>query len=109
AITLDSSLAKLLLDATMNNGSIDDFIDGTPWSSIQMPFDVVINGQTITIRNKTQLEALAQISPPITLVFPITVVFEDISTLEGYSREEVYELDQCCQAVNNGINCVDLV
>lgn len=109
AITSDSALAKLLLDTSMNNGSIDDFIDGTPCSSIQMPFDVLVNGQTITISNQTQLVALAQITSPITLVFPITVVFEDFTTLIVNSQQELDALAQSCQAFNNAIDCVELV
>lgn len=109
SITIESSLAKLLLDTSMNNGSIDDFIDGTPCSSIQMPFEVIVNGQTITINNQAQLEALAQISSPITIVFPVIVVFEDFSTILVNNQQELDALAQSCQAFNDAIDCVELV
>lgn len=109
AITIESPLAKLLLDATRNNGKVDDFIDGTPCSSIQMPFDVIVNGQTITVSTQIQLQALAQTTSPITLVFPITVVFEDFSTLVVNSQQELNALAQTCLDFNNTIDCVELV
>jgi hypothetical protein len=108
AITSDSTLAKLLMDASRNDGSNDDFIDGTPCSSIQMPFDVIVNGQTITVSNLIQLDALAQITSPITIVFPITVVFENYTTLEVNSQQELDALAQACETVNNAIGCIDI-
>ncbi|MCR9182616.1 MAG: hypothetical protein NXH73_06790, partial [Flavobacteriaceae bacterium] len=75
AITIETPLAKLLLNTTQNNGGIDDFIDGTSCSSIQFPYQVIINGQTITISSPSDLIPLANITAPISLVFPITVVF----------------------------------
>src|SRR5690606_3496890 len=46
---------------------------------------------------------------PITLVFPITVVFEDFTTLIVNSQQELDALAQSCQAFNNAIDCVELV
>jgi hypothetical protein len=48
AITANSILAKLLKNVSQNSGGIDDFIDGNSCTSIQFPYQVIINGQTIT-------------------------------------------------------------
>lgn len=109
AITNDSTLAKLLLNTSQNNGGLDDFIDGSPCTSIQFPYDVVVNGQTITIQNETDLLNLENSSANITLVFPVTVVFEDFSTATIASQEELNALNQVCQSVNEAIDCVELV
>lgn len=109
AITTDSALAKLLLNTSQNNGGIDDFIDGSPCTSIQFPYEVMVNGQTITIQNETDLLNLANSSATITLVFPITVVFEDFSTMFVNSQEELEALAQVCQSINEAIDCIELV
>ncbi len=109
AITLETPLTNLLLNTTQNNGSIDDFIDGTSCSSIQFPYQVIINGQTLTISNPTDLLPLANITSPITIVFPITVVFEDFSTLTVNNQQELNDLGQLCQSLNEAIDCIELV
>ncbi len=109
AITTDSALAKLLLNTSQNNGGIDDFIDGSTCTSLQFPFQVIVNGQTITIQNETALMNLANTTASITLVFPVTVVFEDFSTLIVTSQQELDALAQVCQSINEAIDCIDLV
>ena len=109
SITLETPLTKLLLNTTQNNGSIDDFIDGTSCSSIQFPYQVIINGQTLTISNPSDLLPLANVTSPITIVFPITVVFEDFSTLTLNSQQELNGLGQLCQSLNEAIDCIELV
>jgi len=109
AITLDAPLTNLLLNTTQNNGGIDDFIDGTSCSSIQFPYQVIMNGQTITISNPSDLIPLANTTAPIAIVFPITVVFEDFSTLVVNSQQELDALGQVCQSLNEAIDCVELV
>ncbi len=109
AITANSTLAKLLQNVSQNNGGIDDFIDGTPCSSIQFPYQILVNGQSITIQNESDLANLAGITSPITIVFPITVVFQDFSTLVVNSQQELNALAQVCQDLDESINCIDLV
>ncbi|MEX0998092.1 MAG: hypothetical protein WDZ45_13660 [Flavobacteriaceae bacterium] len=109
AITLETPLTNLLLNTTQNNGGVDDFIDGTSCSSIQFPYQVIINGQTITISDETDLLPIANTTAPITIVFPITVVFEDFSTLVVNSQQELNALGQLCETLNEAIDCVELV
>lgn len=109
AITLEAPLTNLLLSTTQNNGSIDDFIDGTSCSSIQFPYQVIINGQTVTISNPEDLQPLANVTTPITIVFPITVVFEDFSILIVNNQQELNGLGQLCESLTEAIDCVELV
>ncbi|PIX10457.1 MAG: hypothetical protein COZ75_01730, partial [Flavobacteriaceae bacterium CG_4_8_14_3_um_filter_34_10] len=108
-ITANSVLSILLQNASQNSGSIDDFIDGTPCSSIQFPYQVIINGQTITITDVTDLADLANTTSPITIVFPITVVFEDFSTLVVNNQQELDALVILCQSLDDSISCLDIV
>lgn len=109
AITAESELAKLLINTSQNSGSIDDFIDGTSCSSIQYPYQVIVNGQTITIANEGDLNNIASTNASITIVFPVTVIFEDYSTLEVNSQQELNELGALCQTIDEAINCIELV
>ncbi|WP_339609443.1 hypothetical protein [uncultured Planktosalinus sp.] len=109
AITAESELAKLLINTSQNSGSIDDFIDGTSCSSIQYPYQVIVNGQTITIANEGDLNNLASTTASITIVFPVTVIFEDFSILEVNSQQELNELGALCQTIDEAINCIELV
>lgn len=109
AITLEAPLTNLLLSTTQNNGSIDDFIDGTSCSTIQFPYQVIINGQTVTISNPEDLQPLTNVTTPITIVFPITVIFEDFSTLTVNNQQELNGLEQLCQSLNVAIDCIELV
>ncbi|GGD98796.1 hypothetical protein [Planktosalinus lacus] len=109
AITAASDLAKLLINTSQNSGGIDDFIDGTSCSSIQFPYEVIINGQTITIADEDDLNNLVNTTATITVVFPVTVVFEDFSTLEINSQQELNELAALCQTIDEAINCVEFV
>ncbi|PIQ17954.1 MAG: hypothetical protein COW66_08965 [Flavobacteriaceae bacterium CG18_big_fil_WC_8_21_14_2_50_34_36] len=108
-ITANSVLATLLQNASQNSGSIDDFIDGTPCSSIQFPYQVIINGQTIIITDATDLAGIANTTSPITIVFPITVVFEDFSTLLVINQQELDALVILCQSLDDSISCLDIV
>ncbi len=108
-ITANSTFAKLLQNLSQNNGGIDDFIDGTPCSSIQYPYQLIINGQTITIENESDLSNIAGITSPITIVFPITVAFEDFSTLVVNNQGELNALADVCEDINEAIDCIDLV
>ncbi len=109
AITLETPLTNLLLNTTQNNGGIDDFIDGSPCTSIQFPYQVIVNGQTITIENESDLINLSNTSAAITIIFPVTVVFEDFSTLVVNNQEELDALAQVCQSIGEAINCIELV
>ncbi len=108
-IIANSVLATLLQNASQNSGSIDDFIDSTPCSSIQFPYQVIINGQTITITDLSDLASIGNTTSPITIVFPITVVFEDFSTRLVNNQQELDALVILCQSLDNSINCIDIV
>ena len=108
-ITNDSALAKLLVNTSQNDGTIDDFIDGTSCSSIQFPYQIVINGQTVTIESVDDVTALSGTTSAITIVYPITVVFEDYSTLVVEDQAALNALAQACTAFENAISCIDVV
>jgi hypothetical protein len=108
-LTASSVLAKLLLNTSQNSGSFDDFIDGTSCSSIQFPYQVIVNGQTITLENEEDVTALSNTSAEITIVFPITVVFEDFSTAVVNDQQELNALGEVCDSIDEAINCISLV
>ncbi len=108
-IVANSVLAKLLIKTSKNNGSIDDFIDGTPCTSIQFPYQVKVNGQIISITNETNLLALNTITTPILIQFPITVIFEDYSTTLISNQQELNALIQMCNQLEQAIECIDII
>ncbi|MEX2350137.1 MAG: hypothetical protein WD554_04605, partial [Flavobacteriaceae bacterium] len=95
-LTASSVLAKLLLNTSQNSGSIDDFIDGTSCSSIQFPYQVIVNGQTLTLENEEDVLALSNTGASVTLVFPVTVVFEDFSTQVVNDQQALNTLGEIC-------------
>lgn len=108
-LTTNSVLSKLLLNTSQNSGSIDDFIDGTSCSSIQFPYQVIVNGQAITLENQNDVITLSNTTANITIVFPITVVFEDFSTTVVSDQQEINALGDVCDSIDEAINCIDLV
>ncbi len=108
-LTASSVLAKLLLNTSQNSGSIDDFIDGTSCSSIQFPYQVIVNGQTLTLENEEDVLALSNTGASVTLVFPVTVVFEDFSTQVVNDQQVLNALGEICDTIDEAINCIDLV
>lgn len=108
-LTADSILAKLLLNTSQNSGSIDDFIDGTSCSSIQFPYQVIVNGQAITLENEEDVTALSNNGADITIIFPVTVVFEDFSTAVVNDQQELNALGEVCDSIDEAISCIDLV
>lgn len=108
-ITANSELAKLLLNTSQNSGAIDDFIDGNACSSIQFPYQVIVNGQTLTLENEDDVIALSIANANITIVFPVTVIFEDFSTAVINDQQELNALGDVCDSIDEAINCIDLV
>lgn len=108
-ITSQSSIAGLILNISQNNITIDDFIDMSNCSSIQFPYQVIVNGQTITVNNEADVVALSNANSPIEIVFPITIVFADYSTFPIANQNELNDVIAQCPGINDSINCVGLM
>jgi len=116
-ITANSQLAAMLISASQNNGSVDDLIDGSSCTSVELPVAVYANNQPLTIQNLDDLQLIQTIfdefpddTDILEIVFPIRVIYED------YSEEEIENIGEMASIVANCQNfiedtyiCVDFV
>ena len=88
-ILANSVLARMLISASQNNGSIDDIIDGSSCISVVLPVTVYANNQQLSIQEIDDFQLIEEIFgqypndiDTLEIVFPIYVVYEDFSQTE---------------------------
>ncbi|MEN8248119.1 MAG: hypothetical protein ABFS32_04250, partial [Bacteroidota bacterium] len=118
AIGARSSLAGLVLQTTMNDGSQDNIIDNSSCISIQLPVTVLVNGITVQVDSTDDFLKIERIFDDLeddidtlTINFPITVIQADFTEVTVNSEDEMKELIEGC--IEGGedpdIECIDFV
>ncbi len=116
-LTDTSPLTVLLLRTSLNDGDIDDFIDGGDCFSIAFPFTVMINGTEIVIENEDDYEDIIDFLDEIggsiddiEIVFPITIILSDYTEIIVNNQEELNNyIANCEEEIDDDIDCVDFV
>ncbi len=114
-IAVNSELARMLISASQNNGSVDDIIDGSSCTSVVLPVSVYANNQLLTIQTISDLQLIQDIfdqfpndTDTIEIVFPINVVYEDYSEETIQSISDMATLIGNCQSfIADTYTCVD--
>ncbi len=114
--TNQSDVAAIIQRVVMNDGSIDNVVDGSSCSSLQLPVTVTVNGQEITLNSASDFNTVENIidrygddDDEIEFDFPITVVLADYSTVT-FTNEDQFEdfVDKCTEdSEDDDIECVD--
>ena len=109
-ITVQNVLRMLEMD-----GSFDNILDRSSCNSIELPVDIVVNNQTLTINTIQDFNLIDQIhemsgsdEDTLYLIFPVNVVFPDHSTTQVSSYNEFSSIvNECSNEEDNDIECID--
>lgn len=97
-IDANSNLALLLLQTSLNDGSLDDILDGASCIEINLPVTVTVNGETIVINTTNDILLVEQNvnasntdDDTIEISFPIIITLSDYTDIVINSDEELLE------------------
>ena len=108
---LDPELSSLMLSVSAHDGTFDDLIDRAGCFSVEFPYTIIYNGETLVINAVEDLLDLDAYRD-LEILFPITI------TYANYETETLNSLSGLIQAINScasnetfltSIRCVDFV
>jgi len=111
----DSNLAALISDASINDGSSDNIIDGANELSVNLPITVTANGIEITVNSEEDFDLIEEVFDEfeedideIEIQFPITVTLRDHTEVVVNNRTELNNLrDDSPNEEDDDIECID--
>ena len=116
-ISGNSTIANLMSNTVLNDGSIDNIIDYANCLEVVLPVTITTNGVTVTIESITDYNALETVLEAFTtdddiigITFPITVVLNDYSQIVVNNQEELEAQIENCNGENEAdddIECID--
>ncbi len=117
ALDPNSTIANLLNRVSTNDGSIDNIIDNASCISIQLPVTVIANGTQVVVTTPADYQIIEDIfdasttdTDTLDIIFPITVIRSDYTTVEVNSYPELLALVAQCGPENSqddDIECID--
>ena len=113
----NSTIAFLMSNVVINDGSSDNIIDNANCLSVQLPATVTVNGIQITINDDDGYQDIEDIIDlfdddidSVIISYPITVILTDFSTVVVNSDSELAALTANCSGENeddDDIECID--
>lgn len=117
ALIENSPVVNLMSKTVLRDGSHDNIIDKASCLSIKLPVTVIANSTEITINNEDGYEEIEDIFnlfdddvDTVEIVYPVTVILSDYSTITINSDAELEELAGDCKGENeedDDIECID--
>ncbi|MBA3985274.1 MAG: hypothetical protein H0X63_01535 [Flavobacteriales bacterium] len=107
----NSALSILISSVTSHDASFDDRIDDSGCFSLIFPYDLLINGEHITILNIEDINLIHE-EDEIEILFPVNILFADYDTkvLQNESQfNTVYASCQNGELFNFHIGCAEFV
>lgn len=115
----NSTLANLMQQTAMNDGSFDNIIDRANCFNIKLPFSIIVNDVQLTINTEADLDAVEYIfdnsdddNDDLEIVFPVTIVFYDFREMVINNMNELYAYSSNCNGENESdldIECLDFI
>jgi len=115
-INSQSSVAKLVQNTTMSDGSKDNILDKSSCSSVVLPVTVIANNQEILISTEADFKLVERIfdesefdDDDLDFIFPITVILADHSEVIITNEDNLEDLLEDCLegGVDDDIECID--
>jgi len=113
----NSTLANLMQETAMNDGSNDNILDKANCFNIKLPITVTANGVEIGLNTEEDLSAVEYIFDTsdddddiVEIAFPVTIVLNDFTEVEINNLTELYSYAQNCNGENESdsdIECLD--
>ncbi|NMH29413.1 LamG domain-containing protein [Flavobacterium silvaticum] len=109
-LQLTSNLTDLLVHVTMSETSVDNVIDSSNCVEIQLPYSVSFNGLPIELTNTWAYSEFDSIPSGFYtgLVFPVTLVRPDHSTLIVNNQQEFDAAASDCSGIDDSVDCINL-
>lgn len=116
-ITEKSPIAALIGRVSLNDGSIDNIVDGANCLTIEFPYSITINGELVNIINEDDYDDIEDILQEsiineIVINFPITIRNANQTTTLIANQSEFDALSGMCNGENEAdedIECLDFV
>ncbi len=116
-LVANSTLANLMQNTSLRDGSFDNIIDNANCISINLPVTIIVNGIEITIDSEEDLAVIEAIfdqfsddTDEIEIVFPITIILNDYTEVTINNLEELEQFIEECTGENeddDDIECID--
>ncbi|RZS99991.1 hypothetical protein [Aquimarina brevivitae] len=106
AIKENSELSKLMQKVTLHDGSFDDIVDESNCFSINIPYTIFRNGESVAINSVADYNSLTAIDD-IAIVFPITINLANHKQVFVNNSQSLEELKVQCTEDDSDIECID--
>jgi hypothetical protein len=105
-------LISLLKRIALKDGAYDDFLDSSSCTTLQFPFEVLVDGEKRDMKSQEdvlELEELYQTAlvKKLELIFPLWLTFDDYTNDLVNSKSELAYLANSCNS-ERYITCIDL-
>lgn len=114
--TSQSDIAGLIGRTSMNDGSVDNVVDGASCSSLLLPVTISVNGFVLKIESTDDFKTVENIidrfdddDDEISFSFPITLILADFTEKVIVNKDQLEDfIDQCEEdSSDDDIECVD--
>jgi len=116
AFTKQSTVTELMQRTSLNDGSIDNIVDGASCTQLLLPVTISVNDVQITLQSYDDFSDVERIidesdedDDKIEFQFPVTLILADFTQMV-FTNEDAMEnfLDQCTEdAPDDDIECID--
>ncbi|MBP2830904.1 hypothetical protein J8281_01790 [Aquimarina sp. U1-2] len=107
-ISTNSTLAKLMKNVVIHDGSYDDIVDGGNCFSIDLPYILLVNGEPKTILQREDYNTIGS-TDRIDIQFPVMVTFSDYQQATINSVKELEAISSQCEVDDEDIECIDFI
>lgn len=117
SITANSALATAIQRTSLNDGSNDNIIDKANCFNIQLPVNVIVNGQNFTVTTQDDFETIEAIyeefstdDDTLEIVYPITIILSDFTPVQIANETAFDTYTSDCNGENESdddIECLD--
>ena len=113
-IKANDTVAGLINDVVLKDGSIDNFIDKCSGFSIKYPYNIEINDQVFNINSDEDIDKLKfdfyKQYDDIEIIFPVTIILHDYTEIILNDEDELEALrEQYDELEDDDIECVDFI
>ena len=114
--TTETEETNLIENITLNDGSKDNIIDNASCFQLQLPVDITINDQPVTIQSQDDIDNILNnflknpfLQFEVGFVFPIKVLTSDYISIEVINQSQFETLKNACIEGGNDldIECID--
>lgn len=116
-LVANSTMANLMQETAMNDGSNDNILDKANCFNIKLPITVIANGTEIELNSEENLNAVEYIfdtsdedTDTLEIVFPVTIVLNDFTEATIQNMNELLAYSSNCNGENESdsdIECLD--